>query len=386
MAVIELSKVRIKFKRINKLKRPAKKLIIFGGLALCVVLIIILSIYFWCFKDYVVEISDLKENTLVYSYYEMDGNILKCASDSAMLTDVKNETLWSLDYQMSNPKADICGSYAVIYDKGGTSIIICDEAGKVSEFSTDIPLVKAQISSGGTVVALLDDGATAEIDYFDTDGSMIATVMTTMENDGYPMDISLSDNGMLLGVSYLTFGQGMTVSKVVFYDFDSAGQAAVNNIIGEFSYENEIIPELEYTQKNRFTAFGTDIISVYECGRTAEEIRNIETEDDIQSTFSNDKYFGYVMPGNRYTGAEIIVFNSAGKEIKRIETEFSYTSIDICDNLIIMYNRNEMSVYTTAGVLKFDGQIDSLVRQIRYFGANRYALAATDGYYVIRLS
>ena len=386
MSVIKIGKININIdlKKIKAKIRSAKRVILVGGLALCG-LIIILTIYYWRFSNYKVEFSDVNENTLVYSYCSVNGNMLKYASDSAYLVNSKNETLWSVEYEMGDPEVDICSENVIIYDKGGTNIVICKNGGKTSEFRTDIPIVKAEVSSIGTVAALLDDESTAELDYFDTDGSLIATVRTTMSDDGYPMDIALSDDAMTMAVSYLTFNNGAAVSNVYFYSFDAAGQEASDNITGKFSYENEIIPEVDFLSAGKFAAFGTDMIALYQSSESVEEINFIETEDDMKSVFVNDKYFGYAMQGNEYTGSEIIVFDSSGKEKSRIITDMSYTSIEMNGDRIIMYNRNELAVYSAAGVVKFDGAINALIREIRYFGGNRFALAATDGYYVIRL-
>ena len=80
-----------------------------------------------------------------------------------------------------------------------------------------------------------------------------------------------------------------------------------------------------------------------------------------------------------------MVFNADGKENARIVTDMSYTSIEANNDRIVMYNRNELAVYNMAGVVKFSGEIEGLIREISYFGGNRFALAAADGYYVIRL-
>ena len=384
MSGIKLGKLKIDFSRIKKMKKSAKRVILFGGLALCAV-IIGATVYFWRFSSYTEEFSDPDENTLVYSYYPVNGNILKCASDSAYLVNSKNETLWSAEYEMGDPEVDSCSDNIVIYDKGGTNIVVCADGEDTREFRSDIPIVKAEVSSVGTVAALLDDGSMAEIDYFDTDGSLIATVRTTMANDGYPMDIALSDDAMTMAVSYLTFESGASVSNVCFYSFDSAGQEVSDNITGRFSYKNEIIPEIEFMSGGRFAAFGTGMIAVYENAESVQEINLIEAEDEIKSVFANEKYFGYAMQGNDYTGSEIVVFNADGKENARIVTDMSYTSIEANNDRIVMYNRNELAVYNMAGVVKFSGEIEGLIREISYFGGNRFALAAADGYYVIRL-
>ncbi len=377
-------RLKTKFKLLTKLKRPSKKVVLLEGLALCV-LILFLLVHYHEYTSYSIKVEDTGENTLVYTYCTADGNILKYATDSAVLTDSDNENIWTIEYDMNDPEADICGDIIALYDEGGTAVVVCDESGRLYSYRTDMPIVKVRVSSLGTAAALLDDGSNAQIDYYDTDGSLIATIKTTMENDGYPMDIALSDDGMLLGVSYLTFSQSSMISKVYFYGFDATGQSASDNIVGSFSYSDKIIPEIVYTKGGRFTAFCTDGVVVYEYGKAVEEKVSIAVDGNIKSTFSDDKYFGYISESSDGTGSEIVVYSSKGKEISRIETDFSYTSVEIYNSKIIMYNRNALAVYTASGIKKFEGEMQSLIRQIRAVGKNRYAVSATDGYYIIRL-
>ena len=368
----------------KKISRPLRKKLIIGGFVLFVLIIVLLSIHYWQFKHYTAEISDTSENTLAYSYYSVDGNILKCASDMAVLTNRKNETIWQIEYSMSDARADACASLMAIYDKGATRVVVCDKSGQTGTFTTELPIVKADVSENGTVAVLTDDGSRAEINYYDKNGEIIATIKTTMSSDGYPMDIALSDDGMTLAVSYLTFGQGTSASNIIFYDFGTDGQNASNNITGSFSYSDEIIPDIEYTSNGRFTAFGARQITVYKSGRSVEESRLIKLEDDAQSIFANEKCFGYVMQGNDYSGHEIVVFDCAGSEKCRITTDFSYTSIEAYESNIIMYNRSEIQSYAFSGVLKFDVETEYLIREAEALGGNRYAIAASDGYYIIR--
>ncbi len=368
----------------KKISRPLRKKLIIGGFVLFLLIIILSSVHYWQYKNYTVEISDTGENTLAYSYYPVDGNILKCASDSSILMDRKNETIWQIEYSMSDAKVDTCGNLAVIYDKDATRVVVCDKSGQIGTFTTELPIVRAEVSENGNVAVLTDDGSRAEINYYDKSGDVIATIKTTMASDGYPMDIALSDDGMDLAVSYLTFVQGVSTSNVIFYDFGVDGQSASNNITGSFSYSDNIIPDIEYMSGSRFAAFGARQITVYKCGRSVEECSMIKLEDSAQSVFASEKCFGYVMQGNDYSGHEIVVYNCNGSEKCRITTDFSYTSIEAYDDRIMFYNRSEIQVYALSGVLKFDGKTDYLIREAEPLGGNRYAIAASDGYYVIR--
>jgi hypothetical protein len=367
-----------------KTKSLKKKLIILVAILL-IVIIIFMIVKYWTFSNYKVEVSDAKENTLLYNYYSIDGNILKCASDTAVLSDYHDETIWSITYEMNEPEVEVCGENFIIYEKNGTTVIVCDTEGQKSTFNTQLPIVKADIAEQGTIAVLEDDGSTAQIDYYDTDGSLISTIKTTLTVDGYPMDIALADDGMLLGVSFIKYDNGNAITDIVFYNFGAAGQMQKDNIVSRYEYTNTIIPELDFMGSSNCVAFGTDKVIAYADSKAPKEANIIELNDELKSVVSGDDCFATVMIGNENQGYEITVYNRNGKEKAVIETDFAYTSVEIKNGLIIMYNRNSMKIYSTDGICKFDGQLDFFIRQIRTIDSNRYAVAATDGYNIIRL-
>ena len=373
----------------NKLKmsnnRSARRLIVFGGLVLCALIIIFFAVKFWRFNNYKVEITDSQENTLVYSYYSIDDNVLKYASDAASLTDSDNNTLWTITYEMAEPGVDICEDKIVIYEKNGSKIYICDKKGKVNSFNSSMAIVKAEISKQGNVAVLMDDGSSSQIDYYDSDGSLIATIKTTLTQEGYPMDIALSEDGIVIAASFIRYEDGNPVSDVKFYNFGAAGQAVTDNIVSKYSYSGTIIPEIEFMGSSNCVAFGNDKIIAYEGSKTFQEANAINAEDEIQSTFVDDDFFGIVLPGNDNSGIEIVIYNKKGAEKKRIYSEYSYTSIKAKNGYIIMNNRNSICIYSGDGVCKFDGTIDGYIRSISPITENKYALVLTDGYNIIRL-
>ena len=378
-----ISKIRKKFDLKNN--RPAKRMLIIGGLILCAVIIIFLAVKFWHFNHYKIETSDAKENTLVYSYYPVEDDVLKCASDSAILTNSRNETLWTITYEMAEPGVDVCNETIVIYEKNGTAINICNKSGKVSTFNSAMPIVKARVAEQGTVAVLMDDGTSSQIDYYDKDGSLISTIKTTTAKEGYPMDIALSDNGLMLAVTFIRYDQGNPVSDVCFYSFGAAGQAAQDNVVASYSYSGTIIPEVEFMGNSNCVAFGTDKLIAYDGSKTFKEKNVILLDDEVRSVFVDKNFFGIVMPGNDNSGIEIAVYNKNGTERSRITAEYSYTSITARNGMIIMNNRNSLCVYASDGVCKFNDSIDGYIRSVCLIEANRYALVLTDSYNIMRL-
>ena len=103
---------------------------------------------------------------------------------------------------MENPVVDINDSWAVIADIDGTDLKIFDKNGEVGSVTTSYNIVKARISSNGLVAAILDGGDATWINYYNSDGSLIAENQTHVEDPGYPMDVALSDNGQIMMVTY----------------------------------------------------------------------------------------------------------------------------------------------------------------------------------------
>ena len=111
-------------------------------------------------------------------------------------------TLWSETYQMQNPVADVNGTRAVIADKDGTTLEIYDKSGKTGSVTTSYSIIKARVSKSGLVAAILDGGDDTWIDFYSTDGSLIAENQTKIDDPGYPLDIAVSEDGVVMMVTY----------------------------------------------------------------------------------------------------------------------------------------------------------------------------------------
>ena len=149
----------------------------------------------------VVQTSE-QEDIVSTNYVEMDGNILRYSPDGVSLVSDKMSTLWSETYQMQNPVADVNGTRAVIADKDGTTLEIYDKSGKTGSVTTSYSIVKAKVSKSGLVAAILDGGDDTWIDFYGTDGSLIAENQTKIDDPGYPLDIAVSEDGVIMMVTY----------------------------------------------------------------------------------------------------------------------------------------------------------------------------------------
>ena len=95
---------------------------------------------------------------------------------------------------------------------------------------------------------------------YDSAGNTLVENKASFKNHGYPVDVSISDSGELLMVSYAQVENNMIQSRVVFYNFGKAGQDKQDHIVETYSYENQLVPSVFrhdtfWGQRNFFNLF-----------------------------------------------------------------------------------------------------------------------------------
>ena len=152
--------------------------------AVALIFLVVLYIQKRSYHDYKILKTSEQEDTVSTNYAEMDGKILRYSHDGVSLVNKNLDTLWSETYDMQTPMADVCSGKAVIADKDGTSIRIYDKNGLTGSVTTSYNIVKAKVSKSGLVAAILDGGDDTWINYYSTDGSLIAENQTKIEDPG----------------------------------------------------------------------------------------------------------------------------------------------------------------------------------------------------------
>lgn len=370
---------------IDRNRRQVRWLFV-GIVVLIGVVIVSLVIRNWTYSEYKELVLSEKEDTISVSYANINGRVLKYGVDSAMLVDHNNDMLWTASYDMSAPKLVLCGDTFAIYDSKGTSICIFDSSGPMGEVSTDMPIVKVDVSKQGIVAAILEDGQNAWIKNYKRDGSEIATLKTTFSTPGYPMDLGLSDDGSLLAVDYLALENGTPISKVAFYNFGTVGQNQKDNLVAETDYRDQIVPEIEYLDENTCVAFGENGFSVFKGSQIPVEDVRVEVEQSIVSTFHDTEYIGLVLQ-NRDPDYEylICVYNKKGHEVLRQETDFHYQTIELNGGQVVLATKDEFCVYSMQGVEKYRGALELPASDFLGFGRNKFIYVSEDRFRIIQL-
>lgn len=328
-----------------------------------------------------------QEDVVSNQYEVMAGKILRYSPDGASLVNGEMSAYWSSLYEMQNPIADTNGDWAVIADVDGTSLKIFDKEGETGSVTTSYGIVKARISANGLVAAILDGGDATWINYYDSDGSLIAENQTHVEDPGYPMDVSVSDNGEIMMVTYQFVDGSDTTSYVAFYNFGDVGQNEPDRIVSGYTYEGVVIPEIEYLDGDCSLALREDGFTLYKGRQIPKEVVTEKVDKEIVSTFCDENTIGMMFKnGEKDKKYTMKVYSSDGN--LRFEKNFNipYTTIKMSGSSILLYNDSQICVMNSRGAIKYTGTVDGSINNFIKIGWNRYLLVMDSGVRVIKLS
>ena len=296
-------------------------------------------------------------------YEAFSGGVIMYSRDGAEFTDTKGDSVWQRSYQMTEPLCSVCGSYAVIYDRGGTKLYIFSETGVTGDVTAAMAVEKAVVSGKGIVYAVLDDKDSEFITAYRKDGTPIdLSVKSVVNGDGYPFDIAVSPDGSQLITSYVSVSDGKLKESVVFRNFGEVGQNADSRrVVGGFieEFEGHIVTKVTFPTNEYAHAFydGGVVFFSTKVLNSPEIIHKVEMEGVMLSVAENSTHTCVVTEEEDGT-RKLTVFDASGKETGSGAVDLSYTGIVMGEKNILIYNHRNVSGYSFAGrkILSLTGE------------------------------
>lgn len=335
-----------------------------------VVIIAIVGIFMYrkykSYDDYKVLSSMNIESGSNSKYLQYCDFVVKYSSDGISYIDSEG-TVWDASYQMKSPIIDICDEYIAVADKNTNDIYIYDKDGNEGKVTTSYPIIKVEIAKQGVVVALLEDRNANYIEVFDREGNKLVSHKTLLDENGYPVDFSLSESGEKMAVSYIKVNNGAMANKIVFYNFSKAGKNSENRVVGTFDqYKDVIVPMVKFTSENDVIAVGENVLSIYEMRSKVSLNEDIKIKDEIQKAFYSDEYVGFVLKNsNSRNPYRLEVYNLGGSRVMKKEIAMSYDNVSFAGKNVLMYDDMNCQIISFDGVKKykhtFRGEINSII-------------------------
>lgn len=368
-----------------KIKEHRRKSTTRTLLILVSVLVIVAFAQMWLalrtYKDYEVRSSIEQGNKSASKFANLNGRILEYSNDGAVCSDKEGKLIWNCAFEMSTPQLHICNNYLTVYDKGGTDIYILQENGVLGQIETPLPIRTACIAEQGTVAVLLENELNYFVKLYDKKGKELASGEFYGEQGSIPVDIALSYDAKKLAVDLINITGGTVDSMITFYNFGDVGQNEINNNVGNYTYEDTLIPQIEYISDSVMLAAGDRSVRVFTGAQKPELTQEIEYEHDIDSFFYGTEQFGIVYANNDEEGTRhLAVYNTKGKQVMEKDFSMIYDNVEILSNgEVCVTNQYECEIYTLHGIKKFEHKFDKEIYKVLHdSGVNNY-IFITEG-------
>ena len=326
------------------------------------------------YTDYTILRTTQYEDASGANFRGFNGNVLKYSRDGAVAFNMENDMLFNQTYEMQNPMVDICGDYVALGDYKGTKIYVMNSSGIQGQIDTTLPVQRFSIAGNGNIAVVLEEDDITWVKLYNKEGETVASDRTTMKKSGFPLSMDISENGIMLNISYLYIDSGKISSSVAFYNFGSVGQNEIDNLVSGYNYDDETITYTQFMNQNTAFALGNKTFSIFKGDQRPERIFEVAMEEEINSVFYNESYIGLVYKQTSDTTPyRIDVYNTSGDKVLSKSFSLEYSDILFNKDLIIIYNANECVIYDTKGVEKYNGLFkNSIITMVPNGNKTRY--------------
>lgn len=361
-------------------ERRVKKLRVAVGIVIAALAVMFCMISYYqyvngIYTDYEVLREYEKGDSGNANYIAYKDRILKYSKDGASVIDRNGKSVWNGSYDMKNPSVSICGDYAAIADIGGKEIYIFDGRDSGKELKVLNPIIQIDVGGQGVVAVAMENGDSSLIDIYDpyqTGDTLRVEIPTMVNEDGFPVDIALSNDGQKLVTAFIDISDGVLENKVTFYNFDEVGQNDINRQTGMVNMEDVLVSKVDFLNNDLICLYTEQGFSLYSMKQKQEKIADIIWEESIRSVMSSEQYIGVVL--EEYSGADkyhLAVYNLRGKKVLDKEIGFDYDKVQITNTDVIFSSELECNIIRLNGRKKFEKTFDQSVEAVLPFDGNK---------------
>lgn len=313
-------------------------------------------------EEWAVDMQD----TNFSNFAEVNGGIVRYGRDGAAYYNGAGDMVWNQSYEMVSPVAAVNGEYLAIADQKGNSLYLFGKNGFLGSAATNLPISKVTVAGNGVAAVILEDTSANYISLYASDGTDLdIEIKTVLAGDGYPVDISLSEDGRILMASYVYLDQGMMQNKVIFYNFSEAGKNTAQRIVGGFQqYGDSLVPDVEMLGQKAAVAFADDRISFYSLKNeiSPELIQEVELTGELKSVFYRGMHVAVLMASEENANEKILVlYDERGNETGRAVTRIACTGGQITGEHLVLYHEAECEIYSLRGHLRYSGPLSGTI-------------------------
>ena len=338
--------------RIKKHRRRMVIIAVIGVIVIAIAVVIVMRLIDgYVFTSYSVTGSLNREDIESSGYIAYGDGYIRYSNDGAAYYTAKGKALWNQTYSMQKPQVKICEDCVAIGDINGDTIYIFNKNGNIGKVDTSLVISQIEVAANGAVAAVLEDNEANYINMYDKEGNKIYSVKTTLAGDGYPLDISISNDSAKLIASYVYVSGEEIKTNVVFYNFSEVGQNETERVVGGFNHYNDVlVGDVQFLSNNIAVAVGENVISIYKIKEYPSLEKEIQIDNTIDRVFFGTDYIGLVLD-NSDSGElyKMVVYNFSGSKVCEAEFGTQVDNIQFDGSSVVMNNSTSFSVFNLKG-------------------------------------
>lgn len=320
------------------------------------------------YKSYKIVDSSQTDYENTASYIRFSDNLLKYTPDGVSYINSKGETVWTTGINMKVPMAVSSGDYAVVADMGGNEVCVFNTTGEVSSQTMPYPVCDVDVGNQGVFAVVLESDKTNYVNLYNRKGEIVYEIQTTIDKSGYPLDISISDNGEKLFTSYMNVGSNLMENNLAAYNFGEVGQNSnADRVVGGYKFTDQVFSKVQFVDNDTVVAFGTKTIEIYAMKEKPSLRASISFEDEIRSIFYGDDWVGVIQKNTNENLNCLYVlkaYNLRGKSLFTKPIDFDYDNIFVDDNEMIITGGNNCEIIRKNGSVKFSGTLKNRIKSV----------------------
>lgn len=338
--------------RIKKHRRRMVIIAVIGVIVIAIAVVLVMRLIDgYVFTSYSVTGSLNRGDIESSGYIAYGDGYIRYSNDGAAYYTAKGKALWNQTYSMQKPQVKICEDCVAIGDINGNTIYIFNKNGNIGKVDTSLVISQIEVAANGAVAAVLEDNEANYINMYDKEGNKIYSVKTTLAGDGYPLDISISNDSAKLIASYVYVSGEEIKTNVVFYNFSEVGQNETERVVGGFNHYNDVlVGDVQFLSNNIAVAVGENVISIYKIKEYPSLEKEIQIDNTIDRVFFGTDYIGLVLD-NSDSGElyKMVVYNFSGSKVCEAEFGTQVDNIQFDGSSVVMNNSTSFSVFNLKG-------------------------------------
>lgn len=401
-----MNKEPLRSKKIEEKKKQKRKYAI-----IIVVLIVLLIV--------LVYIGNRRKN-ITYSSYNITMNaewnpstnskcakykngVIKYNRDGAEAISLDGSYLWNVSYNMNDPIIDVCGSYAVIADRGNKDLVIVDDSGGRNDLTLLHNITMISISKNGFTAVMTDNGMENILCLYKPNSvdqdDMIADSKTSLLGSGFPIDMAISPDGKKTATIFLRVEDDDISTWVTFRNFGTVGMNDTSDMVGSYGdFEGSFLAKTYFVSDDTALLMKDDGFVSYSIPERPSEVARVTLEsekskeekskDEILQVAYSEQMICFVTKNS--AGEEkykIQCYNFLGKLISDFTMQDRYENVMTSGDDIVFYSKTSFVIYDKKGTVKIRGDFDKNIDNIYPINNKDKYLLVGDGYLeTLRLS